>query len=80
MHTFDFVFGAFLENLLLHHTDNLSKTLQHKFLSAAEGQRVAKLALDVLQSLRNEDHFKNFYACVCFQVDAPALPRKQKPP
>ena len=85
MHTFDFLFGVSLGNLLLHHTDNLSKTLQHKSLSAAEGQRVAKLTLDVLQSLRNEDHFKNFYARVLldqvhFQVDAPALPRKWKAP
>ena len=85
MHTFDFLFGVSLGNLLLHHTDNLSKTLQHKSLSAAEGQRVAKLTSDVLQSLLNEDHFKNFYARVLldqvrFQVDAPALPRKWKAP
>ena len=85
MHTFDFLFGVSLGNLLLRHTDNLSKTLQHKSLSAAEGQRVAKLTLDVLQSLRNEDHFKNFYARVLldqvrFQVDAPTLPRKRKAP
>ena len=84
MHTFDFLFGVSFGNLL-RHTDNLSKTLQHKSLSAAEGQRVAKLTLDVLQSLLNEDHFKNFYARVLldqvhFQVDAPALPRKQKAP
>lgn len=64
VHTFDFLFGVSLGNLLLRHTDNLSKTLQHKSLSAAEGQRVAQLTLDVLQSLRNEDHFKNFYAHV----------------
>ena len=85
MHTFNFLFGISLGNLLLRHTDNLSKSLQHKSLSAAEGQRLAKLTLHVLQSLRNEDHFKNFYARVLvdqvrFQVGAPALPRKRKAP
>ena len=70
---------------VLRYTDNLSKTLQHKSLSATEGQRLAKLTLQVLQSLRNEDHFKSFYAHVLhdqahFQVDAPTLPRKQKAP
>lgn len=49
--TFDFLFGVSFGNLLLCHNGNLSKI---KSLSAAEGQRVAKLTLDVLQSLRNE--------------------------
>ena len=37
MHTFDFLYGMFLGELILRHTDNLSKTLQHKSLSAGEG-------------------------------------------
>ena len=83
MHTFDFLFGVSLGNHLRCHTNNLSKTLQHKSLSSAESQTVAKITLDVLQSLRNEDHFKNFYARVLLdqvhsQVDAPALPKKKK--
>ena len=82
MHTFDFLFGVSLGNHLRCHTNNLSKTLQHKSLSSAESQTVAKITLDVLQSLRNEDHFKNFYARVLLdqvhsQVDAPALPKKK---
>ncbi len=41
--------------------------------------------MDVLQSLRDEDHFKSFYARVLldqarFQVDAPTMPRKRKAP
>ena len=85
MHTFDFLFGISLGNLLLRHTDNLSKSLQQKSLSAAEGQRLAKLTLDVLKSLRDENHFKGFYARVRqdearFQVDPPTLPRKRKAP
>ena len=85
MHTFDFLFGISLGNLLLRHTDNLSKKIQQQSLSAAEGQRLATLTLDVLQSLRNEDHFEIFYARVLqdqvqFQVNTPTLPRKWKAP
>ena len=72
MHTFDFMFGVSLGNLLLCHIDNLSKTLQHKSSSAAEGQTVAKMTLHVLQSLHNEDHFKNFYACVLLDQAFPS--------
>ena len=85
MHTSDFLFSISLGNLLLRHTDNLSKSLQQKSLSPWEGQRLAKLTLDVLQSLRDEDHFKSFYTRVLqdqvhFKVDAPTLPRKRKTP
>ena len=64
MHAFDFLYGVSLGCLLLCHTDNLSKSLQEKSLAAAERQRLAKLTLDVLVSLRDENNFKNFYACV----------------
>lgn len=85
MHEFDFLFGVSLGNLLLRHTDNLSKSLQQKSLSAAEGQRLGKLTLDVLQSLRDESNFRSFYAHVLshqarFEVDAPSLPRKRRVP
>ena len=85
MYRFDFLFGVSLGNLLLRHTDNLSKSLQKKSLSAAEGQRLASLTLDVLKSLRDEDNFKNFYACVLkdqasFQINGPTLPRKRRTP
>ena len=79
MHAFDFLYGVSLGCLLLCHTDNLSKSLQEKSLAAA------KLTLDVLVSLRDENNFNNFYACVLahqvrFQVDAPTLPRKRRVP
>ena len=47
MHTFGFLFDVSLRNHLLCHTNNLSKTLQHKSLSPAESQTVAKMTLDV---------------------------------
>ena len=50
MTTFKFYFGASLVHLLLRHTDNLSRTLQHKDVSAADGQRVAKSVVATLQS------------------------------
>ena len=39
MRKFDFLFGTLLGEMLLQHTDNLSRTLQ-KTMSAAEGQQV----------------------------------------
>ena len=51
MHSFDFLFGVFLCELILRHSDNLSKTLQQKTLSAAEGEQIARLTVEVLQSL-----------------------------
>jgi len=50
MTTFEFYFGASLAHLLLCHTDNLSRTLQHKDISAAVGQWVAKIVVTTLQS------------------------------
>ena len=56
MYAFDFLYGVSLGCLLLCHTDNLSKSLQEKSLTAAERQRLAKLTLDVLVSLRDENN------------------------
>ena len=42
MQLFHFFFGLVLGEILLHHADNLSKTLQ-KNCSASEGQRVAAM-------------------------------------
>ena len=41
MNTFDYLFGTMLGHMVLRHTDNLSRALQDKGLSAAEGQQVA---------------------------------------
>ena len=79
------MFGVSLGNLLQRHTDNLSKTLQLKSMSAGEGQRLATLTLHVLQSLRDEDKFNLFYTMVLqdqvrFDVQPPSLPKKRKMP
>ena len=50
-----------LAELILKHSDNLSKTLQHSYLSAAEGQDVSKLTIATLRSLRCESNFDLFW-------------------
>ena len=55
------IYGISLGSLILHHSDNLSKTLQHRSMTAAEGQRLAKLTVDVLKSIGQPDRFQAFY-------------------
>ena len=43
MLTFNFLLGISLGTLILQHSDNLSKSLQHDTITAAEGQQLAKL-------------------------------------
>ena len=45
MKTFNFLFGTVLCEMLLRHTDNLSKALQKKTISVAKGQQVAKMVI-----------------------------------
>ena len=85
MLSFEFLFGVSLGALILSHSDNLSKTLQHVSLSAAEGQHMAKLTLQVLKSIRQADKFDLFYQRVLvdqkrFKVNPPTLPRKRRAP
>ena len=79
--TFDFFFGVFLGEMLLRHADNLSKTLQRKSISAAEGQQVGKMVIHTLQSLRTEDSYDLFWTKVStmaetddIDVEEPQLP------
>ena len=51
MQSFDFLYGVSLGAMILNHSDNLSKTLQHVNMSAAECQHLAKMTLDVLKSI-----------------------------
>ena len=72
-----------LAKLILSHTDNLSKTLQHKEFSASEGQEVAMLTIRTLESIRNEESFDLFWEKLdknreSFEVNDPIVPRKRK--
>ena len=57
MKTFDFFYGIRLGELVLKHSDNLSKTLQSPRLSAAEAPRIVAITLKTLESLREDDKF-----------------------
>ncbi len=61
MSTFDYLYGNILGELILRHTDNLSRTLQHKTLSSAEGQQVAQMTLETLKKIRSEELFDLFW-------------------
>ena len=85
MLTFNFLFGISLGTLILQHSDNLSKSLQHDTITAAEGQQLAKLTIDIIKSIRKEDKFKSFYDRVLlhqskFDIDATTLSRKRHAP
>ncbi len=85
MKTFDFFFGACLLHSILRHTDNLSKTMQHTKLCAAEGQHMVRMTISTLQSIRSEEMFKLFWQKTVKRADEldigqPALPRKRKAP
>ena len=85
MANFNFLYGVSLGALILNHSDNLSKTLQHKSMSAAEGQHITQLTLSVLKSLRDQEKFQLFFQRVTldqerFGISAPALPRKRRAP
>ena len=62
--TFSFFFGANLAELVLRHTDNLSKTLQSTSMFASEGDHIVAMTLKTLKSLRTDDHFTAFWGLV----------------
>ena len=84
MKNFDF-FGVSLSELILRHSDNLSRTLQKESISAAEGQEVTSLTVTTLRSLRTEDSWKMFWAkakriATDVNVAEPQLPCRRKVP
>lgn len=83
--SFNYLFGVHLGELILRHTDNLSKVLQSTTISASDGNQAAMMTLSTMYSLRNEHAFETFWAKVLRQqgesdVTPPQLPRKRKVP
>ena len=84
MLSFKFLFGCqFAVKILSDNiTDNLSASLQSKTITAAEGQELA--AKTVLQNMRNDETFDNFWELVylkkLFEVEDPKLSRKRRAP
>ena len=60
MESFDFVFCCSLSQTILRQPDNLSKTLQHSHISAAQGQELASLVVKTLSKDCNTEMFDNF--------------------
>ena len=83
---FDFFFGLNLGQRLFSHTDNFSRTLQQRKMSALSGKGVACLTKDVLQKMRNDTSFRSFYDVVllksksCPSTSGPMLPRRTRAP
>ena len=82
---FDYFFGISLGLLLLRYTDNLSKTMHHDDMSAAEGQDVTAMTIHTLKSLRNNASFDLYWrkttaAASNLEINEPTLPCRQKPP
>ena len=85
MKSFDFFFGLLLGERLFSHTDNLSKTLQDKRMSAVSGQRVTMQTVETLQHIRSDTSFDAFSESVLgmkkgLDVREPILKRQKQVP
>ncbi len=81
MNTFRFAFGTMLAEMILRHTDNLSRSLQEK---VALQLKIGAMVVGTLQSLRNDSFFELFWSKVTsftepFDIE-PSLPRQSKVP
>ena len=75
--------GVTLGELILRHTDSLSRTLRKADISAAESQKVAGLTKKTLQSLRTDSNFQLFWEKITreadqLEINEPSLPRRRK--
>ena len=82
MKSFDFFFGVTIGEMLLRHSDNLSRTLQLPQISAAERQAVGSMNLS---TLRTEERSTQFWTntvqkAKTVNIAEPALPRKRRVP
>ena len=85
MKTFNYLYGVLLGKVIFRNTDNLSRTLQHQHLSAAEGQNVASLTVKTLEKIRTDDAFVLFWKKAGLvrsqhNVSEPEQPRRRKTP
>ena len=65
--------------MLLSYVDNLSKTLQNKSTSAAEGQQVDRMVIDTISTLRTDRDYDLFWkklnkAAQSHDIDEPHVP------
>ena len=80
---FEYFFGISILQILLRHSDNLSKTLQSPKITASEGQKLSNLTVKTLISLRSDTLFNNLWEKLkkeanTLGIEEPSLPRKRK--
>ncbi len=85
MAQFKMLFGLQLSKRILVITDNLSKTLQHESMSAAEAQVIVSKTIETLKNIRGDDMFQLFWKHTELLrehtgIDEPILPRKRRAP
>jgi len=85
MEAFKFYFSLLLAEMILRHTDNLSKTLQNPELASMQAYEIAMLTVKTLKSIRTEQNFDLFWEKVELErkqlsIGDPCLPRKRKRP
>ena len=85
MEKFEFFFGLQLSFSILRHTDNVSKALQKREMSASEGRQIAMANLETLESFLQEKEYDQFWDKVVSDSDSlgienPKMPRKRKRP
>ena len=85
MKDFNFFFGLMLAERILKHADNLSKTIQATTMSAVEAHHISQLSVSVLEKMRTDESFDQFWALVCssqqsLDINDPVLPRARKRP
>ena len=61
MKTFNYFFGVTILQLVLRHSDNLSKTLQKSSLTSFQGKGIANFTLQTINSLQSESEFELFW-------------------
>ena len=55
MHCFDYYFGVYVLQLLLRHSDSLSKAFHNSEMLVCEGQTLAALSIKTLEKMHNDD-------------------------
>ena len=80
-HCFNYYFGVYVLQLLLRHSDNLSKALQNSERSACEGQTLAAISVKTLEKTRNDDSFDSILDLIKGNAELmvlqwPTIPRK----
>ena len=84
MEKFEFFYGLELGRKILNMVDNLSRSLQAKYMCASDGQKLVQITVSALQLMRTDNDFKLFWHYVEQRrskvegVSSPVLARHKK--